>query len=106
MVLKNIAIFSLVVFAFIQWTSLQHDIEHMQEVMYVAHCSDEKKDDDKELNHCENCHVFKNLVSTFIDINSRELNQLQKSILNDSYRVFAFTHFYSINSVRGPPHFS
>ena len=50
MVLKNIAIFSLVVFAFMQWTSLQHDIEHMQEVMYVAHCSDEKKDDDKDIN--------------------------------------------------------
>lgn len=103
MVLRRIAIFSLIIFAFMQWTSLQHHIEHLQEAMYVAHCTDESKEDSKELNHCEHCHVLNNLTYANIYNDQLEFNKQLNSTLNDSYRVFAFTHFYSINSVRGPP---
>ena len=106
MVLRKIAIFSLLVFAFMQWTSLQHDIEHLQEAVYLAHCSDESKEDSKELNHCEHCLTLNNLNYAFIYNDQLEFNKQLNSTLNDSYRVFAFTHFYSINSVRGPPQIS
>ena len=106
MVLRKIAIFSLIIFAFMQWTSLQHDIEHLQEAIYMAHCADESKEDSKELNHCENCNIFNHFAYVISNDDHTPFNKQLNSTLNDSYRIFAFTHFYSINSVRGPPQIS
>ena len=82
------------------------DIEHLQEAIYMAHCTDESKEDSKELNHCENCNIFNHFAYVISNDDHTLFNKQLNSTLNDSYRVFAFTHFYSINSVRGPPQIS
>lgn len=85
---------------------LEHDIEHLQEAIYMAHCTDESKEDSKELNHCENCNIFNHFAYVISNDDHTLFNKQLNSTLNDSYRIFAFTHFYSINSVRGPPQIS
>ena len=106
MVLRKITIFALIILAFMQWTSVQHDIDHIHEAFYVAPCEDESKEDNKELNHCENCNIFNHLAHVISNDDRTLFNKQLNSTLNDSYRIFAFTHFYSINSVRGPPQIS
>ena len=106
MVLRKIAIFALITLVFMQWTTLQHDVDHMHEAFYIAHCEDEKKEDSKELNHCENCSIFNHLAHVISNEDHTLLNRQLNSTLHNSYRIFAFTHFYSINSVRGPPQIS
>ncbi|AKO63908.1 hypothetical protein VI34_02970 [Methylophilales bacterium MBRSG12] len=106
MVLRKITIFALIILAFMQWTSVQHDMDHIHEAFYVAHCEDESKEDSKEFNHCENCNIFNQLAYVISNDDHTLFNKQLNSTLNDSYRIFAFTHFYSINSVRGPPQIS
>lgn len=106
MVLRKITIFALIILVFMQWTSLQHDMDHIHEAFYVAHCEDESKEDSKEFNHCENCNIYNHLAYVISNDDHTLFNIQLNSTLNDSYRIFAFTHFYSINSVRGPPQIS
>ena len=103
MVIKKISFLLVLFFVLMQFFAIQHNISHIENNLVIAHCADDNQEQDNKVNHCDNCHVFNQLAYAQLNDSEYDFYHATKSEINNSYRLFSYTHFLTSNSARAPP---
>lgn len=103
MVLKKLTYFVLALFVFSQISALQHDIYHVEQAFVFSDDHKHENNDKEEINHCEHCHVYNQIIDAVSTTSHLEFQYSSESNLFYDSQSFSQVNYNSTNLIRGPP---